>query len=287
MKIDINKIFPDPDQPRQHFVKSELEELKKSIESKGIYVPLSVESNYNGDNFLLLDGERRYRSAKELNLKEVPVTVFDGPLTNKERTVIRFHIQEQHKNWSLFDKAKAIYNLKKETGMSIQEIANQLNSNAPTIHYWLSLVDFTPETQKEIVDKKISFTYLIHLSKIVKDYMSICDLERLEIEKKLIAKVKNGVFKTTLELQQFSTLMSSYEKQEEKINFLNEENSDLSRLFEKTTVNNDIILNSLYKSLISLNKNISLYKNNNSSISKECKEMLEATKKNIETILNI
>ncbi len=196
-QVLLNNIDPDPNQPRQKFSPGDLAELESSIKEKGILTPLYLESDYNKDStdrFLILDGERRYRTARKLNLTDVPATVVKGPLSFQERTVLRFHIQEQHKNWSPFDKAKAIYNLKQSTGWSISEIADKLKTSAPRIHNWISITDLTEETKNEIILKNISFAYLIHLIKVTKDYMSFSELSQLEIEEKLVQKIKKKVF---------------------------------------------------------------------------------------------
>ena len=285
--ILLERIDPDPKQPRQKFLSAELEELKKSIKDKGILVPLVLESNYTekNDHFLLLDGERRYRCAKELGLKEVPATITQGPLSFEERTILRFHIQEQHKSWTLFDKAKAIYDLKRESGLSIAEIAEKLNTSAPRISNWLSITFLTEETQKEVISKNVSFSYLIHLVKITKDYLSFSDLKQREIEEKLIRKIEAGIFNTTLNFQRFSRLMSTYTHYPEKIEFLNKTNMLLNELLKKTELEKMIDLEIFYKSLLNLVRNISEIKDKKHNLSKEYIDMLKIVRDKINEFL--
>lgn len=282
--ISIEKIKADPNQPRQKF---NISELKESIKNKGILVPVTLESNYFKESgiYLIIDGERRYRCAKELNLKEIPVQIVKGPLTFKERTILRFHIQEQHSNWSLFDKAKAIYDFKKETGMSITEIAEKLNSNPPRIHNWLSITELTEETQKEILLKNISFSYAIHLIKITKDYLSFSDLEQREIEKKLIQKINLNVFKTVLDFQKFSRLSSTYKHYKEKLEFLNNEKMSLKEIFEKTLLNREIDLEKFYKNLVNINQSISEIKDKKYSLEDIHIRILKEIKNNINELI--
>jgi len=257
--ILLKEIDADPKQPRQKFIASELTELKNSIKEKGILVPLMLESNYSKDNnhYLLIDGERRYRCAKELKLESVPASIIVGPLTFEERTILRFHIQEQHKSWTVFDKAKAIYDLKKQTGLSIIEIAEKLSTSAPRISNWLSIIDLTEETQKEVIKKDISFSYLIHLIKITKDYLSFSGLEQREIEEKLIKKIETRTFKTVLDFQRFSRLMSTYTHYPEKIEFLNNTERTLEEVLAATKLEETIVLEDFYKKLLSIDKELS------------------------------
>ena len=69
LKISPDKIIINPQQPRTHFSESALNDLAQSIKQHGIIQPLVVTKN--GDNFELIAGERRWRSAKMIGLKEV------------------------------------------------------------------------------------------------------------------------------------------------------------------------------------------------------------------------
>ena len=61
VEIDINKIHPNPNQPRSEFSDDELLTLAQSIEHNGILQPLSV--RFVDDNYELIAGERRLRAA--------------------------------------------------------------------------------------------------------------------------------------------------------------------------------------------------------------------------------
>lgn len=283
--ILLEKIVPDENQPRKKFILSEMEELRASILDRGILAPLIVESNFEGDKFLLIDGERRYRCAKELELKEVPVSIIDGPLSFEDRTVLRFHIQEKHKDWSVFDKARAIYELKNATKLSIVEIAKKLNSNAPRIHNWLSIINLTDETQLEVIEEKISFSYLIHLVKTTKDYLSFSDLSQRDIEKKLIAKIKANTFETTLNFQKFSRVMSSYTHETEKLEFLNNVEMKLDELLVAVKLEETIDLEKFYKSMVVIDRNLSSVINKKHSLSQDHLELLHIIQDKIKEVL--
>jgi len=79
--LNIDKIFPDKDQPRKKtgFEKEEIQELANSIKEVGIIVPLLIQ-----ENGMLIDGERRWRASKLLGLKKVPV-VYNDNLTDITR----------------------------------------------------------------------------------------------------------------------------------------------------------------------------------------------------------
>lgn len=237
MNISILKIDPDPEQPRQLFIESEMSELLLSIKENGILQPLILEKDYatdKQDRYLLLDGERRYRCAKELNLTSLPAVIIQGPLSFEERTVKRFHIQEQHKNWSIFDKARSILKLKKQTKLTYQEVATKLNMFAPAVHNWISISDFSSYTQELLLKKKIQFNYLVFLIRLIKSYMLILKIPQLEIEKKLIFKIENKIIPTVADIQKFSNVMLKDGFMKEKIAFLNSDTQTLKDFFEQT-----------------------------------------------------
>ena len=66
--IPLDKIKPNPDNPRIIFRQEELDNLMVSVKKFGIQVPITVYAD--GSNFILIDGERRWRTSKKLNLKE-------------------------------------------------------------------------------------------------------------------------------------------------------------------------------------------------------------------------
>lgn len=92
-------IAPNPENPRLVFRQEEMESLMLSIDKHGIQVPLTVYRD--GDGYKLLDGERRWRCAKKLNLKTVPAIIQDKP-TELENLVIMYNIHALREQWDYF-----------------------------------------------------------------------------------------------------------------------------------------------------------------------------------------
>lgn len=134
--IKIDNIIPDADQPRKFFDATKLAALKKSIDKHGILNPLVVQDIGNG-KYMLVDGERRFRAATLLKLKEVPVIVHDTK-DEIERIIQQFHIQEMHEGWTQMEKANAILSLAEQTGASIMEICGMLNIEMRTARKYMA-----------------------------------------------------------------------------------------------------------------------------------------------------
>ncbi len=105
------KIESNPDNPRKLFDPIDLEALQKSIKFRGIMVPLiAFRNKSDSDIFTLLDGERRLKCAKKLQLEKVPVREISKP--NKIENIIRmFNIHNVRVGWELVPTAYALEKL--------------------------------------------------------------------------------------------------------------------------------------------------------------------------------
>ncbi|MCK0102851.1 ParB/RepB/Spo0J family partition protein [Pseudohalocynthiibacter sp. F2068] len=98
-KIPIEKLVPNPDQPRRSFADENLQELAASIREKGVIQPLIVRENPNNtDTYQIVAGERRWRAAQVAQLHELPVVVRDFSDTEVLEIAIIENIQRADLN---------------------------------------------------------------------------------------------------------------------------------------------------------------------------------------------
>lgn len=90
------RLRKNPENPRLIFRKDDLDALESSIRTQGILVPLTVFPE--GDGYMLLDGERRWRCAIKLNLTRVPVIVQPRP-ERLENIMMMFAIHNARRDW--------------------------------------------------------------------------------------------------------------------------------------------------------------------------------------------
>jgi len=283
-EVEIINIFPDPDQPRKTFNGKQMFELEQSVTKEGILSPLILESNFKGDKYLILDGERRFRIATELGLKTVPATIIEGPLTFEQRTIKRFNVQEQHQNWSDFDRAKAIHQFKKETKLSLVEIADKLNCYVPKLHGLLSITEFSETGEKMILEKNIPFTFLIFLIRIVKTYQFLLpDYKKETIETKMIDKIVKLDMRVS-EINILSQIISSSENLTEKIEFLENEQMTVEDLILKTGEGEKQERIDFYRKLLIFDKVLTKALNNKLVLTKEYQEIVMKIKEKINKI---
>ena len=91
-----DRIERNPENPRLFFRPEEMDTLMASIRRYGIQVPITV---YEDDGkFVLIDGERRWRSARKLNLKKIPALVQPKP-TKLNNLLLMFNIHALREQW--------------------------------------------------------------------------------------------------------------------------------------------------------------------------------------------
>lgn len=119
-------VYPNPENPRLIFYDETLDVLKSSIKKNGILVPLTVfQPKPNVEKYVILDGERRWRCAQKLNLKQIPVNVIAAP-GRQQNILLMFNIHHTRDKWELVPTALKIEALirllPKDT--SLKEIAS-------------------------------------------------------------------------------------------------------------------------------------------------------------------
>jgi len=100
-RINPDLISRNRDNPRLIFRQDELDSLAASIRRVGILVPLAVYEKQGTHRYVLIDGERRWRCARKLNLSEVPIIVEPKP-TRLENILRMFDIHNVRVQWDLF-----------------------------------------------------------------------------------------------------------------------------------------------------------------------------------------
>ena len=119
--VSPSEIAPNPENPRLIFRQEEMESLMLSIDKHGIQVPLTVYRD--ADGYKLLDGERRWRCARKLNLKSVPV-IIQGKPTELENLVIMYNIHALREQWDYFTIASKL-----ERVMALYRHENEVEPN--------------------------------------------------------------------------------------------------------------------------------------------------------------
>ncbi len=235
--VPLSQIEADELQPRRTFNPARISELAKSIKRLGIEQPLVVQKLATG-KYVLIDGERRFRAAIELKLKEVPVIIKDE-MTETNRLIHQFHLQEQHEDWSALEKAVAVGRLAEDTGMSVAQIAETLSLSERTIgdyHAFSKLV-----AKKEFQKSEIPATWarsIVSLKNHVKRvYADVLEEEFTKQDEKaleiaVIDRFRTGDIKRPSEMAKIKDMVTQEPKSIEK--FITNEKVSLDKLYIDT-----------------------------------------------------
>jgi ParB family chromosome partitioning protein len=186
--IPIERIAPNPDQPRRAFAEDALEDLANSIREKGIIQPLILRVNPRDPaGFQIVAGERRWRAAQRAQLHEVPAIVRELDDTEVLEIAIIENIQRADLN--AVEEATAYRQLMDRFGHTQEKLAEALGKSRSHIANTLRLLNLAPEILAYLRDGKISAGHARALltaedpmglaRRIVDRGLSVRDAERL------------------------------------------------------------------------------------------------------------
>lgn len=187
-EIDINKITPNPNQPRKHFDENALQELANSISVHGVIQPLVV-NKIDDDKYMIIAGERRWRASKIAGLEKVPVVIKN--YTDKQIKEISIIENLQREDLNPIEAARAIKQLMEEYNLTQEVVSERIGKSRSNIANTLRLLSLYPDVIKMVEEGRLSSghaktlvsiddtTTQIKLAKQAADgKMSVRDLEK-------------------------------------------------------------------------------------------------------------
>jgi ParB family chromosome partitioning protein len=146
LTVGIEEIRASVGQPRKHFDEVHLAELSDSIKSRGVLLPLLVRKD--GEGYVLIAGERRWRAAQRAGLHDLPVIVRDVTAPEAFELALIENIQREDLN--AIEEAEAYQRLIEHHGLTQEELAQRVGKDRSTIANALRLLRL-PDSIKEAV----------------------------------------------------------------------------------------------------------------------------------------
>jgi len=153
MQIAVDKLVPNPSQPRKNFDETELQELADSIKEHGIIMPIIAADTGDG-NYTIIAGERRTRAARLAGLEDVPVIIRD--YTDLKRMEVSLIENIQRSDLNPIEEATAYKNLMDFSSLSQGDLAARVGKNRSTVTNALRLLKLSAEVQKSLETGEIS-----------------------------------------------------------------------------------------------------------------------------------
>ena len=147
-KLPLQKVEPNPNQPRRSFDEEELQALADSIAEHGILQPLAVRA-LDGGFYQIIAGERRWRAARMAGLSEVPVVVLEAD----DRTVMELALIEnlQRQDLNPMEEAEGYRVLMEDYGLTQEQAAARVGKSRPAVTNALRLLAL-PDEVREMVE---------------------------------------------------------------------------------------------------------------------------------------
>ena len=152
-EIALDKIVPNPFQPRDNFDPEALAELADSIRTLGIIQPLTLRQT-GPDSYQIISGERRYRAARAAGLQYVPAYIRQADDTAMLEMAIVENIQRE--DLDAIETALSFQRLIDECNLTQEALALRVGKKRATITNYLRLLRLPDEIQKQLKDGKIS-----------------------------------------------------------------------------------------------------------------------------------
>ena len=151
--VPVDRIKPNPNQPRRSFSKESLADLAASIREKGIIQPILAEDQGDG-TYTIVAGERRYRAAKLAELNFVPVLPIE--ITETESLEIALIENVQREDLNAIEEAQGYRSLMEAVGYTQDQLATKLGKSRAAIANTLRLLRLPPELQDYVVSGRLT-----------------------------------------------------------------------------------------------------------------------------------
>lgn len=256
INIDINKIIPNPRQPRAEFAPESLAELAESIKSQGIIEPILARPK-NG-KYELIAGERRWKAARKAGLTLLPAIIKD--FSDEESLELALVENLQREDLNAMDEAEAYSKLAGEFHMTQADIAKKVGKDRSTVANMMRLLELPREIQVSIRRGQINVGHARPLlsvageserlavwKEILKNNLSVRDVEQIvhggekdpaRMRKRKPVKNEELIDLTELLTTHLGTrvrIHGSAKKGKIEINYFSQE--DLERIVEALTGN--------------------------------------------------
>jgi ParB family chromosome partitioning protein len=184
--INVSDVIPNPFQPRKKFNSNELEELKNSIQEKGILQPIIV-YKLQDNKYQLIAGERRWRAAQLAGIHKIPSLILAIQKNDIQEIALTENIQRVELN--PIEEASAYISIIDNYGYSQIELSKKLGKSRAYIANMIRLLDLPSEVQGYLADGFISIGHARSLlsasnplelaKRCIKDGLSVRQVEKI------------------------------------------------------------------------------------------------------------
>jgi ParB family chromosome partitioning protein len=176
-EVAVDRIEPNPQQPRQRFERGALEDLAQSIRDHGIVQPLVVAS-IGDDRYRLIVGERRWQASKLAGLETVPVVIKD--VSDRQSLELALIENIQRADLNPLEEAAAYQRLMQDFGLTQQDVGQQVGKSRVAITNTMRLLVLPEVIKRAVIEERITEGHARALLSLTDMQSQMAVLERIE-----------------------------------------------------------------------------------------------------------
>ena len=165
-EIPIEKLAPDPDQPREEFDEASLAHLAESLRTRGQLQPIRVRWDDARSLYLIVFGERRWRAAQLANLPSLSCVIMDAPATPSELLSLQLVENLVRADLKPMEQAKAFRSIMELNGWSTHDVARELAVDQSSVVRALRLLDLPTSVQEQVEQGALTPATAYEVSKL-------------------------------------------------------------------------------------------------------------------------
>ncbi len=162
-RLPIERVYSNPNQPRQHFDEDGLQDLAASIREHGVLQPVLVRPRADGD-YQIVAGERRWRASKIAGLSMLPVIV--EHIDDEAALEIAIIENLQREDISPLEEAEMFERMTRDHGYSLRKLATKLGKDKGYLENRLRLADAPPEIRELVSVRRDTLSHAYELMKV-------------------------------------------------------------------------------------------------------------------------
>ncbi len=177
VQLDIDRIHPNPLQPRLRFAGEKLDELANSIKEKGVLQPIVVRPTETG--YEIIAGERRWRATQRAGLHQIPAIVQD--VSDQEMLELALIENIQRDDLSPIEEAQAYQLMIEQFGLTQEQVAEKVSRSRTAVTNTLRLLQLPKTIQSMVVNGELSMGHARAL-------IPLSNKDQLELSRMVVAK---------------------------------------------------------------------------------------------------
>lgn len=200
-QLPIDKIRPNPYQPRKYFNRASLEELSASILSYGVLQPITVRK-MSGGYYELVAGERRLRASELAGLTTIPAILLQ--VSDSDSAALAFIENIQQQNLSFLEEAEGYRSMMEDYGLTQEELAVKLSKSQSSIANKLRVLKLEEPVKRMLLEYHFTERHARALLKLPDEESRLMMLQRMVREEMNVKRTEEAIQETLEEMRRLS-----------------------------------------------------------------------------------